>query len=232
MRFAFSLIVSLVIFAVMSGGVSALQNINSCRTLDVLGETYVLQNNVSSNGTCFTVTADNITLDLNGYTVTYANLTFDPIYNGDFEIQGATPQEADGWDQSQAPNAQRALGDYNAPYTSVFSGNYSISIAAPTPTQTIKSSQPVLLQAGVMYTVGVAYYEYEYGDDGYQHCRGNIVLDIVDEFDNLIKSIPYHPGLEGCSNKGFMFFPRFDEYPIGTTRFFSVASDTNAYIKK
>jgi hypothetical protein len=44
--------------------------ITSCQTLDT-GGTYVLQNNVSSNDTCFPIQADNITLNLNGHTITY-----------------------------------------------------------------------------------------------------------------------------------------------------------------
>ncbi|MGV8151917.1 MAG: NosD domain-containing protein [Candidatus Nanoarchaeia archaeon] len=44
-------------------------NINSCRTLDQAGTTYVLQNDVTTTGTCFTITADNIVLDGNGFTI-------------------------------------------------------------------------------------------------------------------------------------------------------------------
>ena len=44
--------------------------INSCQTLNTAGITYTLQNDVSINGsTCFTITANNITLDGNGYTI-------------------------------------------------------------------------------------------------------------------------------------------------------------------
>src|SRR6516225_5491746 len=45
--------------------------LNSCRILDKPGANYVLQNDVTSDGTCFSVQADGITLDLNGHTVTY-----------------------------------------------------------------------------------------------------------------------------------------------------------------
>ncbi len=43
-----------------------------CGVLDRPGTTYVLENDVTSPGTCFSVQADGITLDLNGFTVTYA----------------------------------------------------------------------------------------------------------------------------------------------------------------
>jgi hypothetical protein len=45
--------------------------ITSCQTLGSSGSTYVLQNDVSAAGTCFTLSADNVKLDLNGHTVTY-----------------------------------------------------------------------------------------------------------------------------------------------------------------
>lgn len=45
--------------------------VTSCRPLDQSNVVYVLQNNVSSTGTCFVVAASGITLDLNGKTVTF-----------------------------------------------------------------------------------------------------------------------------------------------------------------
>lgn len=48
------------------------QPITKCGVLNTAGMTYVLQNDVSSAGTCFGIQASGITLDLNGKTVTYA----------------------------------------------------------------------------------------------------------------------------------------------------------------
>ena len=45
--------------------------ITSCQSLSSSGTTYVLQNDVSASGTCFSISADNVTLNLNGHTVTY-----------------------------------------------------------------------------------------------------------------------------------------------------------------
>lgn len=47
------------------------RNLDACGILDRPGMTYVLQNSVSSPGSCFLVKAERITLDLNGHTVTY-----------------------------------------------------------------------------------------------------------------------------------------------------------------
>ena len=43
-----------------------------CGTLSTAGATYSLALNATSNGTCFSITAENITLDCKGYTITYA----------------------------------------------------------------------------------------------------------------------------------------------------------------
>jgi hypothetical protein len=45
--------------------------LTACGVLSNAGATYVLQSNVSAAQTCFSVQADNITLNLNGHTVTY-----------------------------------------------------------------------------------------------------------------------------------------------------------------
>ena len=44
--------------------------ISSCGTLDIPGETYVLSKDLTSSGTCFTITRGGITLDGNGHTIT------------------------------------------------------------------------------------------------------------------------------------------------------------------
>lgn len=67
-----------VVLAVLFSGIyffnfiGASTNVSSCQTLSVAGETYVLTNNVSSNGTCFTISAANITLDCAGYAINYS----------------------------------------------------------------------------------------------------------------------------------------------------------------
>ena len=48
-------------------------------------ETYVLDTNVTVNGTAFVVGGANITLDLNGHTVTYGNAGSPTVTNGGFE---------------------------------------------------------------------------------------------------------------------------------------------------
>jgi len=43
--------------------------LTSCKSLDTAGTTYTLQNDITTTGTCFTITADNITLDGNGFAI-------------------------------------------------------------------------------------------------------------------------------------------------------------------
>src|SRR5580704_6848367 len=46
--------------------------LTNCGPLRHRNTLYALQNDVTSAGTCFSIEEDNITLDLNGHTVTYA----------------------------------------------------------------------------------------------------------------------------------------------------------------
>src|SRR5437764_6149345 len=48
------------------------QTISSCAVLNKVGATYILQADVSSAATCFSVQADDVTLDLNHHAITYA----------------------------------------------------------------------------------------------------------------------------------------------------------------
>ncbi|MEM4590005.1 MAG: right-handed parallel beta-helix repeat-containing protein, partial [Candidatus Micrarchaeia archaeon] len=64
-----TLIISLILF--FSNLIFAVSYISNCGTLSTVGETYILTSNVSSTGTCFTIAADNVTLDCQGYTINH-----------------------------------------------------------------------------------------------------------------------------------------------------------------
>lgn len=59
---------------------NAATNLSSCGTLAQAGETYVLSQNLTAEGTCLTVTAGNITIDLNGHTITYGTGGANDVY--------------------------------------------------------------------------------------------------------------------------------------------------------
>lgn len=54
--------------------------LNACGNLNAANTTYILESDVISAGTCFTVSANNVTLDLNGHTVTYNTAAGDNVY--------------------------------------------------------------------------------------------------------------------------------------------------------
>lgn len=71
--------------------------------------TYRLQTNVTATGTAFVVTGKNVTLDLNGFTVTYGNAASPALPNSGFET--ALPSDATkpaNWDLTGAPTAHLA----------------------------------------------------------------------------------------------------------------------------
>jgi parallel beta-helix repeat protein len=52
-------------------------NLTVCKELNQANEVYILLNNISTTGTCFTVTANNVTLDMNGFNITGDNIGAD-----------------------------------------------------------------------------------------------------------------------------------------------------------
>lgn len=63
--------------------------VTSCGILDKANTAYILQNNVTSTGTCFTVQANNITLDCQDYTINYSSNGGDQKY-GIYSTQNLT----------------------------------------------------------------------------------------------------------------------------------------------
>lgn len=54
-------------------------DITACGTISTSG-TYILQNDISSDGTCITLNSNSVTLDLNGHSITYNDIAGDNIY--------------------------------------------------------------------------------------------------------------------------------------------------------
>jgi hypothetical protein len=69
------LVVNFIIFIALVSNITYGQTIDviDCQLLDQTGTEYILQNDVSSYGTCFAVNGDDITLNLNGHTVEFYN---------------------------------------------------------------------------------------------------------------------------------------------------------------
>lgn len=133
--------------------ISLAADTTDCGTLSTAGTTYVLQNNVTSEGTCFTVTASDVILDLNGKTITYDNANPISVGNGSFEsaLIGF-------WDVTGAANATRAEGAYLTP--SVYVGSYALKVTTPTANQQVQSVGTITLQPNTRYSLsGMVYNE-------------------------------------------------------------------------
>ncbi|MHB8773333.1 MAG: right-handed parallel beta-helix repeat-containing protein [Syntrophales bacterium] len=86
-------------------------HLSTCGDLTQGNTTYILDSDVRSEGTCFRIQANNVTLDLNGHTVLYDDYPSAGLANADFETgSGGVPAD---WDLSQAPTAvRRSTVDY------------------------------------------------------------------------------------------------------------------------
>ena len=124
--------------------------VTSCGIINSPG-TYVLQNDVSSTGSCFFIGANNVTLDLNGHTITYDNAAPITVANGSFEsaLSGT-------WDTTSAVNASRFVGSFLA--STVYDGTYSLKVATPTADQVIKQTGTITLQTNTTYSISGMYY--------------------------------------------------------------------------
>ncbi len=112
--------------------------------LSQAGATYQLETNVTTSGTAFVILNQNITLDLNGYKVTYGNSSPITVTNGGFEQGSGT--HVPGWNLSAAPSAAIA------PNNSYLFGNQVLQLSNFSTTQTIVSSPTSGLVAGHTYT--------------------------------------------------------------------------------
>ena len=127
--------------------------------LDQQGKTYVLRTDVTTDGTAFAIIARDITFDLNGHTITYGNAPPIDIVNHSFE--NGTGTSANGWDFSNAPNAQRFQGIYL--HNEVYDGTHSLKYSVPAGDQYVTSTSTITLEANTTYSLSAMF---EYGGQG------------------------------------------------------------------
>ena len=116
--------------------------------LDQTGVTYILQTDVTVDGGAFVVSAPNVTLDLNGHTITYDNSQPITVTNGGFE-SGSSPTDIPGWDVSQAPNAKRVAA-WNGMW-----GNWMLELPNVTAQESVFSSAITVPVANVEYAASI-----------------------------------------------------------------------------
>lgn len=144
------IVIQILLIIAMSTAAYAV-DIDSCGTLSSAGTTYVLQNDVVANGTCFTLAANDIVIDLNGKTVTYDNAPPISVPNYGFEaaLSGT-------WDTSSAPNATRAEGSLLT--STLYKGSYALKFSTPCANQTVQSVDEITLQPNTKYSIsGMVY---------------------------------------------------------------------------
>lgn len=122
--------------------------------LSAEGYTYILQTDVTTDGTAFAIIADGITFDLNGHTVTYGNAQPVIIPNGSFET--GSGGIADGWVFSNAPDATRFDGDYYS--NEIYDGEHSLRFATGfSGDQSVLSEGTISLEPNTTYSLSAMF---------------------------------------------------------------------------
>lgn len=115
--------------------------------LDQAGMTYVLHNDLRTAGTAFVVAAANVTLDLNGHSVTFGDASPVTVTNGGFET--GSGRDVPGWDLSGAPSAQLASN------TTYLFGNQVLRLSNFSTAQRIVSDPIAIPTIGHTYTATI-----------------------------------------------------------------------------
>ncbi|MFH1648982.1 MAG: DNRLRE domain-containing protein [Candidatus Woesearchaeota archaeon] len=136
--------------AILLSPVQAIPDVYTCGVLNQPGETYVLQNDIYSNGSCLIITKNDITLDLNGHTVTYGMGPEVPVTNAGFEDDLDIWDGLTGWDISNAPSTEIITGrDWQG---EVGFGTHSLQFTAPHNTEYVLSDE-ITIPAGRTYVL-------------------------------------------------------------------------------
>jgi hypothetical protein len=126
---------------------------------DTANRKYTLTEDIEADGTALAIIAANVSVDLNGHTITYDNATPITIANGSFET--GTGGAATGWSFTNAPNAARFAGAYIN--NEVYDGSYSLKFSNTTATEWVDSTGTITLESGVTYSLSAMF---EYGGAG------------------------------------------------------------------
>jgi len=158
-------------------------NITECGLLSSASTTYVLQNDVTHDQTCFMINANDVILDLNGHTVTYDNAAPIPISNGSFESATMTD-----WDLTGAAQATRSEGIYLG--RTCYAGDYALKVTAPLTTgdQAIITAAAYSLLADVQYSASVMMWQ-PYNTGNATNADIEMTIEILDASDSSILAV-------------------------------------------
>ena len=137
--------------------------------LNQAGETYRLQTDVFAGGTAFAVTAQNVTLDLNGYTITYNDAA--PIDIGNHSFESGSGSSATSWNFTNAPGAQRYAGEFLS--SEIFDGDHSLRFDMTDHDEYVQSVSAITLEANTTYALTGMF---QRGGSGSEHGTGYVQL--------------------------------------------------------
>lgn len=187
--------------AVLTGGAAygGTVSVSACGALSQPATRYVLQNDVVSDGTCFFVNANDVTLDLNGHTVTYDNAAPIAVQNGSFESVDFT-----GWDKTGAPAAVIAAGAYLD--RTVYDGGYALKIPAPlTQDQAVTTTGSYTLKANTAYTASVMVWQ-PYDSTKAANADIHMTIEILRASDGAVLAVRDSRDLQlGFTSRGFQY---------------------------
>ena len=229
---------------------------DSCNgVLSVPGE-YTLSEDISAAKWGIILANDNIHLDLNGYTLTYADVDSIAVTNRSFETPDTDTNYADGWDFTNADGSYRRAGHHERTSSedpSLWSGDYALRVETPTTsdTQLIISDDTYTFAADHHWAVSAVYYN---DVDGNIDMQIGLMDAVVDTFVYIAEclygttvrdgiaiwadfvapdtSVGYRIGLRavGCStaNSGYFYV---DDVNIHPYRYYGVVGpcDTDLY---
>lgn len=151
--------------------------------LDQANTTYVLQTDVTTEGSAFAIIANDVIFDLNGHTITYGNADPITVFNGSFEA--GVGSVADGWDFSNAPNAERFDATGRWIYNEVYDGDYSLRFNDTTADEYVESTGTITLQPNTTYTLSGMF---EYGGEGRAVNNGEEGYPLVKGYAQLLSA--------------------------------------------
>lgn len=125
-------------FIVFLSDFSCAADVTACGTLNLANTVYFLQNDVTSTVDCFTISAVNVTLDLNGHKIVYGNQSSTGAYEGVFSNKNYTKILNGSITRNQIPTTADSYGIYLQLSNSSVIENISIQ----------NSSYGVMVQSG------------------------------------------------------------------------------------
>ncbi|MCK5062575.1 MAG: hypothetical protein KAR23_01480, partial [Candidatus Aenigmarchaeota archaeon] len=189
------------VHANLSGYTNATQEINltesksvyltlgpACGTLDTADKVYTLISNVSSDGTCFTIGANNITLDGNGYTINYSQTSAGNAINDAGGYDDLTIKDCEIFQGGNSANSN-AIHIVNSDYAIIYNNTIETNDDSATDTKRgvyLDNSDYANISKNTINTYSDLYTEGIYATFSYNLSITNNTITTEDEFSPAI----------------------------------------------